>query len=99
MGHRKTENQHDQWMTYSSAKAELINALPLPAELFGKEHCVEEFLSTGIFSSGDKKSSVIDLTDEEFLVLMKFVDGWLDNNDEHLTIFYRERLRRFNRYG
>ena len=103
MGFRKKRNRREEWTDFVANNAALIDSTLLPQALFINEAIFVDFVSTGEFRlpDGGRILRLTEMNDPEFLELESvinefFFDGWWQKT---LTIFYAERLRRFERYG
>jgi hypothetical protein len=86
-------------MIYCEAHRGDLQASGLPAELFRRESVLEEFLEYGRFCDAlGEETTFAEMTDQSFLALEQFVNGFFDFQDGY-PAWQNERFRRFQRYG
>jgi hypothetical protein len=96
---RKTTNRHDNWEAFLEAHQGGIAKAQLPANIFRNEQSLIDFLTFG--HSAEESIVLAHFSDRQFLDLEAVVndylhDGWYQMT---LTVFHKERLRRFGRYA
>jgi hypothetical protein len=90
-------NQHDQWASYRKKQAIVIQETGISPVLFSNRDRFIDFLSTGLESGGKQLN---ELTNEQFQVLERFVDGFWDGwSQRGWIVWTAEKMRRFGNYG
>ncbi len=99
MSFRRTNNTHDQWLSYCQEQETALHATGLPAELFRRADLLQGFLRDGTFRPADGGEVFLtQIPDTSFLALEEFINGYFDFQDTFPAL-QQERLRRFQRYG
>ncbi len=96
MSFKKKKNAHDIWVAYRDKISDLFTPFISGNLDSVNQKSFEEYLTEG--SNEKFHTPIIGLSDENFLVLEKIVNGW-ESFDYGFETFYSERIKRFNRYG
>jgi len=99
MSFRRTQNAHDQWLSYCQKHERAVNATGLPADLFGRADLLQRFLHDGSFLHMSGRELLLSqIPDASFVALEQFINGYFDFQDAFPAL-QKERLRRFHRHG
>lgn len=99
MSFRQASNQHDAWVAFHVEHAASFESIGLVGDALLNEQRFLDFLTRG--SLPDSALKISSMSDDTFLLLEKLVNEWLFDGwaQQNCSVFHRERLRRFGRYG
>jgi len=99
MSFRRTQNAHDQWVSYCQKHECAVNATGLPADLFRRAELLQRFLEDGSFLPASSQEVLLSqIPDTSFIALEQFINGYFDFQGAFPAL-QKERLSRFQRHG
>lgn len=99
MSFRRSQNAHDQWLTYCQLNETFLARIGLPPELFRRIEIFECFLEDGTFRDTIGAAVILsEIPNSAFLALEEFINSYFDFQDRYPAL-QQERLRRFQRFA